>query len=161
MQRDPVPQSQEKRSPPAVPEKLKGKPDLVFAPDPASDGGALAFDDDAEFEAWATSRGHQQAVKKLHALAARGRAEKDKDHSADIQLHKDAYARVEKELRALAKRTGLPYPSAELLLRASVDRPIAEPVIFDPMLFHDLEEPSPGTTSGSSIRCPTWLVQLQ
>lgn len=109
----------------------------VMATGPGLPDGKLVyvFKNEASFYRWTkdTSRADDFAGLKKKVNQARRQRLKIQD---DTKKRQQAYVRrIARDLRSLSKRAGLKTGSAELILKASINRDVLEPSIFDPAIL--------------------------
>ena len=97
------------------------------------DGERHDFDSEDEFDRFVADNEHRDQVRR-NLEAAKG-AKRPTD--ADVRDLKSKTERIDRELKALARRHGLEPHSRELFAKATVDRGDDEPAIFDATLIFE------------------------
>ena len=95
------------------------------------------FASQAAFRSWAEKSEYAETIAEIQKLIARARKYKNADNSAAIKLQQSRTRKITKELKELARSTGLSPNSKELFQKAAVDYHPLEGPIFDPAILYE------------------------
>ena len=108
-----------------------------------------AFESDKAVLNWAEGGKHAEVFEQMYKRISAAQAFERRDNSVAEARQKANVKRISKEFRLLADRLELDVGSEELFLKATVDAPILEGSIFDPVVLYDTD-----SYSGSYVALP-------
>src|SRR2546421_6856010 len=98
---------------------------------------AQLFYSQSAFRLWAEKSEHAEKLAQMDELVRRAKRYKNADNTAAIKRQQTTTKRITKELKELARTTGLPFNSEELFLRATSDCHPLEAPVFDPAILFE------------------------
>lgn len=95
------------------------------------------FSSQAAFRSWADKSEYAEKIAEIQKLIARAKKYKNADNTAAIKVQQSRTRRITKDLKQLARSSGLSLNSEELFRKAAIDYHPLEGPIFDPAILYE------------------------
>lgn len=111
------------------------KAPLIVAGTP--DNVVRLFASQSAFRSWADKSEYAEKIDEIQKLVARARKYKNADNTAAMKLQQSRTKRITKDLKELARSSGLSLNSEALFKKAAIDYHPLEGPIFDPAILYE------------------------